>query len=1068
MVLTDAFDEPDIVGREAALRDCASAVNRARGGNGGLLLITGEPGIGKTAVLQAAVAQARARGCRALWAACPEEDVVPAFWPLVRVLAECDHPLTRSAAEELRGGEARTQGEDRLVLFDRVASALREVASHQALVVALDDLHWADPSSLRLLGFLVKQLRTAPVLVMGSYRDTDVGSDHPLMQLLAEPGTSGDTVALSGLATEDVTTLVARACGAGARAAAGRIHAHTGGNPFFVLHVARLLDAEGHLTSAAGSLPLPLGVRAVLERRLARLSQPCHDLLGTAAVLGARFELALLAEVSRADPAAVRDLLDEAATARLVQVLEPGRSYEFAHALVRATVSAQWSAARTAEVHGRVADTLRHRPGDLEVRLTALAHHELNSPGDRPATRGVDAAERAGRQAVSARAFEQAGEFFTRAIAVCRDEERLAELTLALGDARLRSGDWASAATAFAEAAELARHLDRADLVARAALGIGADTGGFEVRLHDHRQLALLEEALTRLGSTHPELRAHLLARRAVAATNIASPEERRSWSDQSVALARDVDDPRTLAYSLSAWCDVQSGPAYVEQRLTAAAEMLSVAETADDREAALLARRFRVVALLEHGDPEVHEEIARFAAVAEALGQPLYRWYVPLFRGMQAMLRGDLDEADQLCERAAALGLEAGSDNARMLSATLAAAIDMERGHFLELAAVYETSLAEEPWLRELPIALAMAPLLDIAHGRHDEARARLHRFAEERFASVPLDSEYLSTLHALASATLELEDEASATVLYGVLLPHAGLVVVDGIAASCLDPVDYLLGRLALVAGRPADAAGHLRAAAEQAARLGAPLLRAHADHALATALAMSDPSGSWRLRERAEVVLRAAGASPRVVFGPGTAEPAEPGVRGPVADGPRTGVFHREGTSWTLTFEGRTVRLPDTKGLNDLRHLLARPSSPVPVTALHRSADPGSVDSSRGIEVLDDQARNAYRRRLADLDDEIAEAHDFADTEREARARDERDFLLAELTAAVGLGGRSRRMGDEVERARKAVTMRIRHAIDRIEREHPTLGRHLALAVRTGRVCSYEPERPVTWSL
>ncbi len=1068
---TAAVEDPGIVGREAALRACEAAVQRARRGNGGLLLVTGEPGIGKTTVLQAAVARARAHGCVVLWAACPEEDAVPAFWPLVRVLQECGTAMTLDAAAELRvGGGAESTGQDRLLVFDRVATALREAAAPQGLVVVLDDLHWADPSSLRLLAFLVKQLRTDRVLVMGSYRDTDVGPGHPLVQLLAEPGTSGETVTLGGLASQDVATLLSGAGGSAARAVAERIHAHTGGNPFFVLHVARLLDAEGHLGSAGSagssgaSLPLPLGVRAVLERRLARLSQPCHELLGTAAVVGARFELTLLAEVTGLEPARVRDLLAEAATARLVQPLEPGSSYAFAHALVRATVASQWSAARTAEVHGRVADGLRRRPGDVEVRLAAIAHHELNADGDRPETHGVDAAERAGHHAASVLAFEQAAELFARAVPLCRDEERRAALALALGDARLRSGDWDAAATAFVAAADVARRLARPDLLAQAALGIGADTGGFEVRLGDRRQLGLLEEALTHLGTARPDLRARLLARRAVAATNIVAVEERRSWSDESVTLARLVGEGRTLAYSLSAWCDVQSGPAYVEQRLAAAEEMLRVAEATDDREAALMARRFRVVALLEHGDPAVHEEIGRFTAVAEALGQPLYRWYVPLFHGMQALLRGDLDGADRLCESAAALGSEAGSDNARMLSATLAAAVAMERGHFLQLAAVYEKALAEQPWMRELPIAVAMAPLLDVAHGRSDEARARLHRFAAERYASIPLDSEYLSTLHGIASAVLDLEDQVSAAVLYDVLLPCAGLMVVDGIAAACLDPVDYLLGRLALVCGRAAEAAGHLRAAADQAARLGAPLLRAHADHALATSPAASDPSGARAVQGRAEAVLRDAGASPRLVFGPERVD----GVAGPAPALPRTGVFRREGRSWTLTFDGRTVRLPDAKGLHDLRHLLARPGTPVPATALHSSAEPGPADASPGIDVLDERARNAYRRRLADLDDDIADAHDGADTEREARARHERDFLLAELGAAVGLGGRSRRMGDEVERARKAVTMRIRNAIDRIQAEHPTLGRHLSLCVRTGRVCSYEPESPVTWSV
>ena len=1055
-----------IVGRAGVLAACGSAVDRARAGDGGLLLVTGEPGIGKTTVLHAATAIARRRGCAVAWSGCPEDDAVPAFWPLVRLLSEVGHGSTDAAADELRGGDAEAAGQHRLVLFDRVAGAVRRAAADRSLVLVIDDLHWADPSSLRLLAFLVKQIRTAPVLVLGSYRDTDVESGHPLLELLAEPGTSGETLPLSGLTAADVATLAARAGGERATAAADRIRDHTGGNPFFVLHVARLLDAEGPSLGPGTSLPLPVGVRAVLERRLARLSQPCHELLRTAAIIGPRFAVPLLAEVAGIDAATVCDLLTEATVARLTQSVGGGDMHEFTHALVRATVSAQLTSARTCTLHGRVADALQQRRGDPEVRLAALAHHELNAGGERAATRGVDAAEQAGRHAAAARAFEQAADHFRKAVSACPDPERIARLDLALGDARLRAGDWDAAAMAFSDAADMARDLGRADLLAHAALGIGADPGGFEVRLGDHRQLELLEDALTRLGGSCPELRSRLLARRSVAATNIASVAERRSWSEEAVALARTAGDDRALAYALSSWCDVQSGPAHVEDRLQAAAQMLTAAESADDLEAALMARRFRVVALLELGDPAVHAEIERFTRVAEALGQPLYQWYVPLFRGMQALLRGDLGEADRLCSRAAALGAEAGSANAVMLSGTQLTAIRFERGQFEELLQVLEAELGAHEWMRELPIAIALGPLMALGRGRRDQARAQLHRLAAERFAFVPVDSEWLSTLSGISMAVLMLEDRVSAAAMYEALSPQSGRMVVDGIAASCLDPVDYLLGRLALVLGRLDQAAGHLRAAVAQVRRLGAPLLEAHAQHALGAAVEASDPQLGRGLRRDAEAVLRAACAAPTYVLAARTAA-VPPESDGPTGDA-RTGVFRREGTWWTLTFEGRTVRLPDAKGLHDLRYLLARPGTPVPAVALQRADDPAGARPSHGSDVLDDRARAEYRRRLDDLDADIDDADAMADPERAARARAEKAFLLSELSAAVGLGGRSRRMGDDADRARKAVTMRLRNAVARIGREDAALGRHLDLAVRTGTVCTYEPEQPMTWSV
>ena len=1066
---------PYIVGRDLVLATCTSALEAARSGRGGLVLLAGEPGIGKTTVLQAVASRARSDGFVVAWAACVEDDAVPAFWPVVSLLAGIGRAETSAAADELRGHEQGTSGEHRFVLFDQVASALRLAAVPRPLVLVIDDLQWADPSSVRLLAYVVKQIRTAPVLVVGSYRDTDVGPGHPLGHLLAEPGTSGETLTLSGLGTDDVADLLgdARAAGSAGRAGgrqavarAASIRDHTGGNPFFVLNVARLLEAEGHDLSSVRPLPLPAGVRAVLDRRLARLSQPCHELLGTAAVIGHRFDVPLLIEVSGLRADVVAELLEESDRSRLTLPVD-GTEHEFAHALVRATLTAQLATRPREALHGRVADALARRRGEEDVRWAAIAHHELSAGADRAATRGVLAAERAARHAMTARAFEAAADQLERAIAACAEPEQEAHLLLGLGDAHLHGGDWQAAGDAFSRAAELARDLGRTDLLALAALGVGSDPGGFEVRLGDHHQLGLLEEALDRLGAHHPELRSRLLARRSVAATNLASPADRQRWSDEAVRLARGTGDGPTLAHALSAWCDVQSGPAHTEARLSATTQMLAVAESTGDRQVALIARRFRVVALLELGSPEVHQEIERFAAIAEQLGSPLYRWYVPLFHGMQALLRGDLDEAERLSTRAAMLGAEAGSDNAEMLSSTLSAAIVMERGGVTELVAGFEAVLAEHAWMRELPIAMALGPLIELVAGHPDRARAKLRLLAAGRFDVVPVDSEWLSTLAGLHLSVLATEEVVSAAVMHELLLPHAGRMVVDGIAASCLDPVDYLLGRLALLLGRRDEAVEHLEAAVAVTSTLGAPLLEAHARHALGAALVDVDPERAGSLREDAEEVLRGAGAAPSILLG--TAPSREPGAEAPGrADARRTGVFRRDGALWELAFEGRTVRLNDAKGLHDLRYLLSHPGSQVPATALRQADDPKAGPASRGVDLLDDRARAAYRRRLDELDADLDDAVLTHDDGRASRAQEERAALVAELSAAAGLGGRARRMGDDVDRARKSVTMRVRNAISRIDRVHPALGRHLSLAVRTGALCCYEPDQDVDWTV
>ena len=184
------------------------------------------------------------------------------------------------------------------------------------------------------------------------------------------------------------------------------------------------------------------------------------------------------------------------------------------------------------------------------------------------------------------------------------------------------------------------------------------------------------------------------------------------------------------------------------------------------------------------------------------------------------------------------------------------------------------------------------------------------------------------------------------------------------------------------------------------------------------------------------------------------------------------PATGVFRREGALWTLSYGGVTVRMRDAKGLADLAALLAVPGREIAAAELMAAAgggDLGRADLKLGAdEVLDETARQQIRQRLADLDEQIAEADAWADPERASRARAERDALVSEVTRATGLAGRARRLGDQPERARKAVTARIRDAIGRIERVHPPLGAHLRATVTTGTRCGYSPPTPASWRL
>jgi hypothetical protein len=284
-----------------------------------------------------------------------------------------------------------------------------------------------------------------------------------------------------------------------------------------------------------------------------------------------------------------------------------------------------------------------------------------------------------------------------------------------------------------------------------------------------------------------------------------------------------------------------------------------------------------------------------------------------------------------------------------------------------------------------------------------------------------LPRDSEWLAVLAQLAETVALIGSHPASAWVYDALLPYAERYVVEGIGAAVRGPVHRHLALLAAALGRT-EAARH------------------HFD----TAVTMSRAIGATQLVARIE---------------------AESGATVPASDAPtdHDNEFHRDGELWVLRFAGRTVRLPDAKGVRDLAQLVGVPGREIAALDLAGMASGGDAGP-----ILDTAARDAYRRRLQELDDDIGAAESMGDAGRVERFATERDALIEQLTTAFGLGGRTRRAGSPAERARTTVTARIRHAIRRIEAVHPELGRHLDRSVRTGTFCSYQPDPIVSWKV
>ena len=1002
------------VGRERQLAELASALDAAELGEHVLALVAGESGIGKTRLVGEATSRASARVLRS---ACWADDDAPAFWrwrQLLRPLGGPDLWADRSGAE---------LGDARFRLFDSVAEELATKSLAQPLILVIDDLHWADEASIRLLRFLTQDVRDRRLAILGTYRDTDLTPDHPLAQGLDQLVREGLHLTLGGLSRTQVAELVGALSGGEEPAPdlVAQVHRRSGGNPLFVRELVRLLGAQDPATTAGAEASgrLPAEVRSAVAGRLTALSEDVQQILRAAAVIGADVEPAVLGPVTgRSDEQLHRDL-QTARNARLVVEGTDG-VITFAHTLVREVLYSDANPVDRTRLHRQVAEVLQDRYGDS--RVLEVAHHTLNGLADSDGERAADLAVRAAAASLAMLAYEDAAGWYARAVELLRrrpDDTRVGDLLIRCGEARVAAGDLSGARAAFADAAGVARHHGDAELLATAALGFGAGRGGFEVPIQVPVHVQLLEEALAALGSAPSALRALVLARLSIALSFLDAEERRRALSDEAVEVARRVGEKSALGHALAAHCDSIAGPDWSEVRLDESTEIVRIGQSTGDPHLELLGRRLRLVALLEVGDVgAADEEIRRFAHVAEPLRQPLYLWYVPLWRGMRSLMRGEIANAARECAQAEAIGL-AHSDNALVLTFTQWWVRQRYEGRSAEAGAAMAELLggtSPGPPITAGPRAVAALQI-----GDRGKARVLLEQWRAAGLADRPRDSEWLPETAQLAEAAVLTGFGDLAAQLYEQLRPYAHRCCVEGIAAACTGSVAWYLAMLARFLGHHHDAESYDAQARETHRRIGL----------------VDDPpplAGAPKPHPQAEMSTATSAA------------------------------LVCEGATWAATFAGRTRRLRDSKGLRDVAALLARPEQEMHCLELIGGADVGSQPGP----ALDQQARRAYEQRIRDLHTEIDDARDANDLARAERAESELDALVQQLAEAFGLSGRPRDTGSAAERARSAVGWRIRSAIRQAAEVHPELGRHLRNSIRTGVWCCYRPEIPVSWRI
>ncbi len=444
------------VGRQREMAELTVALNDALAGNGRLVMLVGEPGIGKTRTAQELTREAEARGAKVLWGRCYEGLGAPPLWPWLQVIREYIQQATPDQLRSEMGPGAAdiagivpelgtklpglepppTQEPDqaRFRLFNSIATFFKNSAATCPLTLVLDDLHWSDRSSLLLLEFMAGQLEGCRLLVVGCYRDVELSRQHPLgdslAQLVREPVFR--RYALEGLSLEETRRIVNEVAGAlPSPSIVEAIHAHTEGNPFFLAEVIRLLWERGELrqsdTRGPPQLGIPAGVREVIGRRLNRLSEHCNQILSSASVAGREFDFPLLRELL---PQLTEDQMlrgiDEALWAGLIGESGEGRErYQFSHALVQQTLLEELSASRRARLHAQIAQCLEARYGpDVSEQAAELAYHfgeALSILEDGVGTEKlVRYSQLAGERALASNAYEDAVAYFERGL-VARD-----------------------------------------------------------------------------------------------------------------------------------------------------------------------------------------------------------------------------------------------------------------------------------------------------------------------------------------------------------------------------------------------------------------------------------------------------------------------------------------------------------------------------------------------------------------------------------------------------------------------------------------------------------------------
>jgi DNA-binding CsgD family transcriptional regulator len=636
-----------LVGRAHELAVLRSALGDAGDGMGRLVLVVGEPGIGKTRLAREIAGRALAAGHAVAWGRCVEADGAPPYWPWLQILRTLGLPTDTLLA-------TIESPEERFSRYEDVTSAIAETGTERPTVVVIDDAHWADEPSLLLLRHVANGIADLPLVVIMTARDVEPQSTlrNHLAGLVRVSGAA--RLDLRGLAEEDVRAQLSLVVDVGvADDRAREVADVTGGNPFFVCELARAL-ADGTWTRGAP----PATVRDLVVARLRAVSADCRNFLEVAAIAGRHFSLLVVGAVLGRSDVGLLDVADEAIGYGLIDRIGDGiGSYRFVHALTRDAVESSLDSARRIALHRAVAVAIEATYArDLTEHLADLTRHWAHVAPFGAAATARAWAVRAGDEAVRRLAYEEGVRLYRIAqhllVTEVTDAERC-ELALKLARAAYFSGDLAATVAAARAAADDARAAADARLLAESALSVeAAPDATVNATARDLADEALA--ALNRDRVDDPALRARLHALQSHLAFYAGDRAATDSRSRASLDLARQSGDDRALVEALRARQEALPGPAGRAERDQLADEMATTAQRIGSPRAEMWGRLWQVEVLSERGEFAAADRLLPdLSRAVRRVGGPITGWLHDRAAAGIAQALGRYEAADHLSRRA-------------------------------------------------------------------------------------------------------------------------------------------------------------------------------------------------------------------------------------------------------------------------------------------------------------------------------------------------------------------------------------------------------------------------------